>query len=70
MNNIDVKEFVTSERKLESSNLSNQLNVRLSDIELKVIDEHIEKIEKQYPGLRVSRSEMGRILMLRGASNG
>ena len=77
MSDIDVakniKDFVTSERKLESSTLTkephlcNQINVRLSNLDVALIDDQISKIEKQYPGLKVSRGEMARILILRGA---
>lgn len=55
--------------KQASSILSNQINVRLSDSDLLILDENIIKMERDNPGLRVSRGEMFRILFLRGASN-
>lgn len=55
--------------KQNSNILSNQINVRLSDSDLLIIDENITRMESDNPGLRVSRGEMFRILFLRGASS-
>lgn len=53
----------------ERSPLNKQLNISLSDEQFDLIDLEIEKMEKQNPGLKVSRSEMGRMLLLRGLNN-
>lgn len=43
-----------------------QLNIRLSIKDIDLIDEEIERMEKETPGLKLSRSEMGRILVRKG----
>ncbi len=60
------EETETSKR---SPVLDQQLNIRFSDEDIERIDAALKKLESSNPGLKVSRSEMGRILVLKGLSD-
>lgn len=68
-NNITSETVNISVAKPNPNILSNQINVRLSDSDMLLVDENIIKMERDNPGLKVSRGEMVRILLLKGASN-
>jgi hypothetical protein len=69
-NNLDTvsSETVNVTSSPKSDVLSNQINIRLTDMDISIIDENIFKMEKDNPGLKVSRSEMARMLLIRGYS--
>ncbi len=67
MANIDVKVSESN-----NSNSTQQINIRAENSDVELIDNEIKKMETQFPGLKVSRSEMALILLRRslGVKNG
>jgi hypothetical protein len=50
----------------ETKVLNKQLNIRVSDDEIESIDDLIRAFETATPGLKITRSEMARVVLLRG----
>lgn len=60
----------SSDIKEKETNINNpipqQINIKVEPQDIESIDKEIEKIEKQYPGIQITRSEMARVILLRG----